>query len=309
MAARPQYNVLSICSGVGGLELGVRIARPDAVCVAHIEREIAAAEVLAARMQDGSIHEGLVWSDLSTFDPRPFAGIVDCITSGDPCQPNSIAGKRLGADDDRWLLDHVLRVIEGVRPARVFRENVTGNADGQLAAIVPALERMGYRVASGIFSAGEDAEASHRRERLFIMADLECERLEGGAGGRNDREGRPAIELASGAGKLGNPIRSRNGRFAPKSGRGKVVGNVADGAGGFGVPLFAPGPSDPRWPSIISQRPDLSPALTEAEAESVFCGMDAWLAGRVDRLRECGNGVSSLAASVAWLTLEARLAA
>ena len=45
-----------------------------------------------------------------------------------------------------------------------------GNADGQLAAIAPALERLGYRVAAGIFSSSETGNTM-RRERLFIMAE------------------------------------------------------------------------------------------------------------------------------------------
>ncbi len=46
--------------------------------------------------------------------------------------------------DDRWLIDQVIRIIEEVRPLRVFRENVTGNADGQLEALIPALEGPGW---------------------------------------------------------------------------------------------------------------------------------------------------------------------
>lgn len=178
MASRP-YNLMSLCAGVGGLELGVRIARPGARGVCYLEREVPAAARLVARMQDGSLHPAPIWSDLTTFDGLPWRGLVDCLTSGDPCQPNSVAGKGLGKDDDRWLLDHVFRIIDEVRPARVFRENVPGNADGQLAAIVPALEGMGYRVAAGIFSA-RGAGASHLRERLFIMADRDGEHGDGG---------------------------------------------------------------------------------------------------------------------------------
>src|SRR5690606_9288555 len=148
-------NVLALCAGVGGLELGIRIAEPGARGVCYVEREAYAAAILAARMGDGWLHPAPIWSDLGTFDPGPWRGIVDCVASGDPCQPNSVAGRRLGADDDRWLLDHVLRVVEAIRPDRFFRENVPGNADGQLAAIVPALEGMGYRVAAGIFSPAE----------------------------------------------------------------------------------------------------------------------------------------------------------
>lgn len=127
------FNVLALAAGVGGLELGVEIARPSATLVCAVEIEAHAAEVLAARMEDGTVSPAPIWDDVGTFDGQPWRGVVDCVTSGDPCQPNSVAGRQRGADDDRWLLDQVLRVVEEVRPTHFFRENVTGNADGQLA--------------------------------------------------------------------------------------------------------------------------------------------------------------------------------
>ncbi len=163
-------RVVSLCAGAGGLDLGLRLAMPGARGVAFVEREAYAAATLVARMETGCLHPAAVWSDLATFDGRPWRGRVHIVTSGDPCQPNSVAGKRGGADDDRFLIDQVIRIVDEIRPVRLFRENVPGNADGQLAAIVPALERMGYRVAAGIFSSGETGN-SHGRRRLFIMAD------------------------------------------------------------------------------------------------------------------------------------------
>lgn len=161
---------LSLCAGAGGLDLGVRIAEPRARTVCYVEREAYAAASLVARMEDEALDRAPVWSDVGTFDARAFCGGVDLVTSGDPCQPNSVAGSRKGDSDDRWLIDQVLRVFSDSGASRLFRENVTGNSDGQLQALVPALESMGCRVAAGIFSA-EEVGASHRRERLFIMAD------------------------------------------------------------------------------------------------------------------------------------------
>lgn len=172
------WRILSLCAGVGGLDLGVRLAEPEARSVCYVEREAAAASILVARMEDGWLHPAPIWSDLATFHAGAWRGAVDCVVSGDPCQPNSNSGYRLGPDDDRWLLDRVIDVVTRCRPSRVFRENVTGNADGQLGILVPALERLGYRVASGIFSAAEVGGA-HDRERLFVMADAGGARLEG----------------------------------------------------------------------------------------------------------------------------------
>lgn len=182
------YNVLSFCAGVGGLDLGIHIACGNARTVCYVEREAAACETLAARMEDGTLSAAPAWSDAATFDGKPWGGIVDCILSGDPCQPNSVAGKGLGEEDDRWLLDQLIRIVKEVRPARLFRENVPGRAHGQIGYLVPALEGLGYRIAAGIFSA-EEVGFSHRRERLFIMADLDGTRRAASRSGSDHGEG------------------------------------------------------------------------------------------------------------------------
>jgi hypothetical protein len=69
---------------------------PGARCIVHVEREAAAAASLVASMEAGWFHPAPVWSDAGTFDARPWRGLVHCLASGDPCQPNSVAGKRQG---------------------------------------------------------------------------------------------------------------------------------------------------------------------------------------------------------------------
>ena len=295
VASLTPYNILSICSGVGGLGLSLKIAMRNARTVCYVEREAQAAAVLAARMEDGSLHQAPVWSDLSTFDGKPWRGLVDCIISGDPCQPNSVAGARLGADDDRFLINQLIRTVEEVRPARVFRENVTGNADGQLAALVSALEAMGYSVAAGIFSASE-VGASHRRERLFIMADAKSiKRRLGKSKGRVKETdiARRERELADTKSIFNGGMSKRNGEEHARPSLSR--GNVADEPQTI-LPYFAPGPNDPRWGEIIRQAPSLKPALRT---------MADGVANRVDELRAAGNGVCPMAGAIAWLSLSA----
>jgi len=172
MALRTR-NILSLCAGVGGLELGILLAlhsRSEAgrgIC--YVEREAAAAASLVASMEGGWFHPAPVWSDMLTFDARPWRGLVHILASGDPCQDNSVAGKRAGAEGDRFLAPEVVRVAAECRPDLIFRENVPGNLAEQLAALAPPLEGLGYRVAAGIFSSAETGNTM-RRERLFIMA-------------------------------------------------------------------------------------------------------------------------------------------
>lgn len=217
---------ISLCAGVGGLDLGLHIAEPGSRSVCFVEREAYAAATLAARMEAGDLAPAPIWSDLATFDARAWRGVVHCVTSGDPCQPNSVAGKRLGADDDRWLAEHVVRIFDESGASRLFRENVTGNADGQLAYFVPALENLGCRVAVGIFSA-EEVGASHGRKRLFIVAD----RPVANPGNRQFSEQRRRAQERNGLGPAGE--------------------NLA----------FAPGRYDARWRGILGRDTQLKPAV------------------------------------------------
>lgn len=230
-------NILSLCAGVGGLELGILLAlhsRSEAgrgVC--YVEREAAAAASLVASMESGWLHPAPVWSDMLTFDARPWRGVVHILASGDPCQDNSVAGKRAGAAGARFLAPEVCRLAEECRPDLIFRENVPGNADGQLEAIAPPLERLGYRVAAGIFSSVETGN-SMRRERLFIMA----ERVNAGSSRAGIRAEHRRIGEQLGVVRgaaVGSPLGCGDGRDASDTGR-QAFGRIApDRAGSASI--------------------------------------------------------------------------
>src|SRR3990167_2370101 len=165
--ASPAY--VSICSGGGGLDLGVRLALPDARCVLYVEREIVAAAVLAKGIAAGLLDDAPIWSDIFTFDPRPWRGKVDCLIGGIPCQPHSYAGKRLGDADERDLWPVTARLVHDLSPGWCFFENVPGILRDYWRRIRPDLQALGYEVTEGIFSA-EEVGAPHLRERLFWLA-------------------------------------------------------------------------------------------------------------------------------------------
>lgn len=162
-------RTLSLCSGVGGLDLGVRLAVPGARTVCYVEREAFCAATLVARMEEASLDLAPVWDDLKTFDGRPWRGVVDLVSGGYPCQPFSLAGARKGSDDPRHLWPDVRRIVGEVGPRLCFFENVSGHLSLGFEEVVADLEGMDYRVAAGLFTA-EEVGAPHRRERLFIMA-------------------------------------------------------------------------------------------------------------------------------------------
>lgn len=173
MATRP-IRILSLCSGIGGLELGVKLAEPGARTVCYVEWEAYASAVLVARMADKTLDQAPVWDNVKTFDGRPWRGKVDCVIGGYPCQPFSVAGKRRGTEDPRHLWPHVARIVGEVSPALCFFENVPNHLNLGFQSVCEDLWGMGYGVEAGVFSAAEIG-APHLRKRLFIMAHRDRE--------------------------------------------------------------------------------------------------------------------------------------
>ena len=170
--ARP--TILSLFSGVGGLDLGIQLAAPGARVLGYVERDAYAAAVLLARMEGSSLEEALVFiGDICNLcgSQLPPAGSVDIICGGIPCQPYSVAGKQLGNDDDRALWPELARVVGECRPAVVFLENVPNFVlGGGFRPLGEELCRLGYEIEDPLFLAAEDVGACHRRTRVFVLA-------------------------------------------------------------------------------------------------------------------------------------------
>jgi site-specific DNA-cytosine methylase len=126
-------HTISLFAGGAGLDLGFKLACPAARTVCYVEVGIQNAEVLAARIEEGTLDEAPIWSDVRTFDGTAWRGKVDCIIGGFPCPPVSVAGNRKGAEDERWLWGEFARIIAEVQPLYIFIENVPGllSGDGQ----------------------------------------------------------------------------------------------------------------------------------------------------------------------------------
>jgi len=120
------FTAISLCTGYDGIGLGIRRVVPNLRTVLYVERETFPICNLVAKIKAGLLDDAPIWSDLKTFDGRPFKGVVDIIHSGFPCQPFSVAGKRRGGIDERHLWPHIERIIGAVEPVWVFLENVPG---------------------------------------------------------------------------------------------------------------------------------------------------------------------------------------
>ncbi len=160
---------ISLYSGGGGLDLGFRLANPDACPILYVEREFQAAALLVDHIEAGLLEPAPVWSDTGTLDCEPFVDRVDWIIGGFPCQPFSVAGGKLGTDDPRWLWPHIERLAREIRPRGLFLENVPGLFHGGIEYVLGGLAALGYD-AEWICVRASDVGAPHRRERVFIMA-------------------------------------------------------------------------------------------------------------------------------------------
>jgi DNA (cytosine-5)-methyltransferase 1 len=103
------------------------------------------------------------------------------LTGGFPCQPYSVAGKRLGKNDTRHLWPEMLRIISEVKPAWVVGENVRGlvswNGGMVFDEVQADLEAIGYEVLPFILPACA-VNAPHRRDRVWFVAYSNSVRLQ-----------------------------------------------------------------------------------------------------------------------------------
>lgn len=163
-------NHVSLFSGYGGLDLGLKMAIPDLRTVLYCEYDRYAQGVLISRMRDGGLDPAPIWTDVRTLDGRPWRGCVDIISGGFPCQDVSVIGKRIGIEGERsGLWKDFARVIEQSRPAVVFIENTSGLQARGLNTVLQDLAAMRYDATWEHFAAS-DIGAPHERFRLFVLA-------------------------------------------------------------------------------------------------------------------------------------------
>lgn len=166
-----QLTVLSLCTGYGGLELGLSRALANPLRVVAVEIEAFALANLVAKVEEGRLAVEALYPDLRTFPAERFRGCFDFILAGYPCQPFSVAGKRHGTDDSRHLWPDIARIVQAVEPVWCFFENVSGHLSLGFSDVYCSLREMGYKVEAGLFTASE-CGLSFDGQRLFILASM-----------------------------------------------------------------------------------------------------------------------------------------
>ena len=131
----------SLFSGIGGFDLAAEWA--GWTNMFNCEINPFCRRVLAYHFPNAVQYE-----DIKAVDFTVWRGRIDVLTGGFPCQPFSVAGKRNGTDDDRYLWPEMLRAIREVCPRWVVGENVRGFVNWSegmvLDTVFADLEALGY---------------------------------------------------------------------------------------------------------------------------------------------------------------------
>jgi DNA (cytosine-5)-methyltransferase 1 len=272
------FNVLSLFSGVGGLELGLE--RAGMSVVGQVEIDEFCRRVLAKHWPEVPRHDDVrTCVEWWRGAVRPA---VDLICGGFPCQPVSTAGKGLAQQDERWLWPAFAGVIRDLRPRWVLLENVPGLLGRGAGDVLGDLAACGYDAEWDCISAA-DVGALHLRRRWFAVA------YPHGESGRLQPVVEPGCRGAAVAGDDG-AARVVADSASVGRGQGRPGRPAGDGAHREGLApeeLANAGGSRPQGPRLAWAAPDRTGWPAEPDVGRVADGVPS----RVDRLRGLGNAV------------------
>jgi len=159
-------KLLDLFSGIGGFSLGLE-STGGFETIAFVEKDDFCQKVLKKHWPNITI-EG----DIRNVKGDKYE--ADVVTGGFPCQPFSVAGKRKGTDDDRYLWDETIRVVRECKPRWFIGENVEGliniNNGVVLRQVQTDLEKEGFEVQCLVIPAA-GVGAWHQRKRIWIIAN------------------------------------------------------------------------------------------------------------------------------------------
>jgi DNA-cytosine methyltransferase len=157
-------KLLDLFSGIGGFSLGME-ATNRIKTIAFVEKDKFCQKVLNKNFKNIPIEE-----DIRNVKGSNYT--ADIVSGGFPCQPFSIAGKRKGKDDDRYLWDETIRVVAETKPKWFVGENVEGiiniSNGTVLQQIQQDLEKEGFQVQCLVIPAS-GVGAWHQRKRVWII--------------------------------------------------------------------------------------------------------------------------------------------
>jgi DNA (cytosine-5)-methyltransferase 1 len=222
ISSAKMLQAISLFSGAGGLDIAAKWAGIRTVCYVAWDKDCQ--RNLISRIRSNELDDAPIADDVCSFDGRPWAGKVDIVFGGFPCQPHSLAGKRGGAADRRNLWPECLRILQECRAPFFVGENVGGIiTNGYAFEVLAGLEEAGYCAVPTINTSCASG-GPFPRKRVFFIAHSKSLRLENNrikkAFGRKDivqrrNDGRETAVCVD-MGKFGNykmavPVRECDG--------------------------------------------------------------------------------------------------
>lgn len=208
----------SLFSGIGGLDLGLEWSGMTVAW--QCEKDPFCRGVLRQHWPHARLYD-----DITTLDATDLAP-VDLICGGFPCQPVSLAGRRRGSNDARWLWPAMRDIISHVRPSWVLGENTPGLITMGLDGVLFDLEALGYACRTFVIPACA-VDAPHRRDRVFIVAHADSGLCNAGGSSEPGQEGWESFTGDGGEGAVAN------------------AAHVDDDRGGYGSSYVRRGRSSP----------------------------------------------------------------
>ena len=160
------YTSIEICAGAGGQALGLEMAGFEHLALVEYEKDYCKC------LKSNRPKWNVMCMDVRKFDGQPYHGQIDLLAGGVPCPPFSVAGKQLGADDERDLFPQMLRLVDEIEPRAVMIENVRGflgkQFDNYRKSIISRLNHLGYNVHLQLLNAS-DYGVPQLRPRAIII--------------------------------------------------------------------------------------------------------------------------------------------
>jgi len=271
--SRHELFALELCAGGGGAALGLEHA--GFRHAALLDNDAHA----CATLRRNRPYWNVIQADLRRFDASYWRG-VDLLSGGLPCPPFSIAGKQLGADDDRDMFPHMLRMVDETQPRAVLIENVRGLLTSRFAAfrakIERALDRQGYTTYWGAFNA-VDFGVPQMRLRVFMVA------LRRGATKAFHWPTPPKRGIPTVAAAIGDLMAQRGWRGASDwmKGAAAPAPTIVGGSHKHGGPDLGPTRARREWAALGVD----GLGLANEPPEEKFCGMPRLTLPMVARLQ------------------------
>ncbi len=165
----PQYRVVEICAGAGGQALGLELAGFEHELAVELDQNA------CATLRHNRPHWKIAQGDVArpdVWDPAAYAGI-DLLAGGVPCPPFTIAGKQLGATDERDLFAWAIELCGVIGPRALLLENVRGLSLPRFAAyrqrVLDRLAELGYAADWRLLHAA-DYGVPQLRPRFVLVA-------------------------------------------------------------------------------------------------------------------------------------------